>query len=78
MGKGCTLGTLSFLTGVRSIERFRSVGFTKLLMLSRDDFLKILSEFPEDYEIFRHLHDGIIYTDDRSFLKMKCFSCNSS
>ncbi|CAD8172405.1 unnamed protein product [Paramecium octaurelia] len=77
VGKGSSLGIISFISGKQSQERFRSIGFSKLLMLSRDDFLKIIQDFPEDYERFRNLYDSIQF-DDVSALHMKCFSCNSS
>ena len=65
------------MTGVPASERFRSVGFTKLLILSREDFLNIIPEFPEDYEVFREMHDDLIYNSDSKFLKLSCFSCKS-
>ncbi|CAD8177398.1 unnamed protein product [Paramecium pentaurelia] len=77
VGKGSSLGIISFISGKQSQERFRSIGFSKLLMLSRDDFLKIIQDFPEDYERFRNLYDSIQF-EDMSPLHMKCFSCNSS
>jgi hypothetical protein len=45
---------MSFITGRKAPERFRTVGFTKLLLLSREDFLKIIPDFPEDYELFSY------------------------
>lgn len=42
VGAGSSLGIVSFITGKLSQERFRSVGFSKLLMLSREDFLKVI------------------------------------
>lgn len=39
---GSSIGITSFITGKRSPERLRSVGFAKLLILSRGDFLKII------------------------------------
>ncbi|CAD8084669.1 unnamed protein product [Paramecium sonneborni] len=77
VGKGSSLGIISFITGKQSQERFRSIGFSKLLMLSRDDFLKVIQDFPEDYERFRNLYDSVQF-DDVSALHMKCFSCHSS
>ncbi|CAD8071438.1 unnamed protein product [Paramecium primaurelia] len=76
VGKGSSLGIISFISGKQSQERFRSVGFSKLLMLSRDDFLKVIQDFPEDYERFRNLYDSLQF-EDLSVLQMKCFSCNS-
>ncbi|CAD8086199.1 unnamed protein product [Paramecium sonneborni] len=77
VGKGSSLGIISFISGKQSQERFRSIGFSKLLMLSRDDFLKVIQDFPEDYERFRNLYDSVQF-DDVSALYMKCFSCNSN
>ncbi|CAD8162298.1 unnamed protein product [Paramecium pentaurelia] len=77
VGKGSSLGIYSFISGQKSIEKFRSIGFTKLLLLSRDDFLRILPDYPEDYERFRNIHDGLLFNQD--YIKqMKCFSCQSS
>lgn len=45
MNEGQSLGIVSFLTGEKSRERFRSIGFTKLLLLSRDDFLNVFIQF---------------------------------
>lgn len=47
---GSSLGISSFLTGKRTPERLRSVGFAKMLLLSRQDFLKVIQDYPEDYE----------------------------
>lgn len=44
--KGNTLGTLSFLIGREQLEKYKSVGFTKVLILTRADFLNSLREFP--------------------------------
>ncbi|CAD8105986.1 unnamed protein product [Paramecium primaurelia] len=77
VSKGSSLGLMSFITGVKARERFKSLGFSKLLLLSRDDFLKIIPEFPEDYEIFREMHDDLTLNEDSQFLKLTCFSCNS-
>jgi hypothetical protein len=37
-----SLGVTSFITGKKAPEHFKSIGFTKLLLLSRDDFLKVI------------------------------------
>ncbi|CAD8192068.1 unnamed protein product [Paramecium octaurelia] len=77
VSKGSSLGLMSFITGIKARERFKSIGFSKLLLLSREDFLKIIPEFPEDYEVFREMHDDLIYNSDSEFLKLACFSCKS-
>ena len=43
LNKGESIGVNSFITGKKDPERYRSVGFTKLLLLSRDDFLKVFN-----------------------------------
>jgi len=35
----------------------RSVDFTKLLYIRRNEFLELLKEFPEDYETFCMIRD---------------------
>lgn len=47
---GSSIGITSFLTGKRTPERLRSVGFAKMLILCREDFLRIIQDYPEDYE----------------------------
>jgi len=41
-------GLYEFITGTYCNEFYKSKGFTKLLILPRNQFLKILREFPED------------------------------
>jgi hypothetical protein len=63
-------GLYSFITGNRQKGKYRSVGFTKLLMISREDFLKVIYEngyrfkiikdFPEDNERFNQIKDDIL------------------
>lgn len=43
---GHTLGTFSFITGKKPIEKFKSVGFTKVLILTREDMLHTLKDYP--------------------------------
>lgn len=50
--KGQTLGISSFITGKGAPEKFKCLSFTKIMLLSRDDFLKCLCECPSDFEIF--------------------------
>jgi len=40
--KGHSLGISSFITGKNAPERFKCVSFTKVMLLSRIDFLKCL------------------------------------
>lgn len=42
LNEGQSLGVISFITGKKSPEKYRSIGFTKLLLLSRNDFLNVV------------------------------------
>jgi hypothetical protein len=56
----------------------RSIGFTTLLKIKREDFLNLLKEFPEDYESFCRIRDEIIFYDNFKSIGLNCFSCGSS
>lgn len=55
--RGDNFGLLEFVTGDNYWESFKSIGFTRLLYLSRKQFLIILNNFPDDYEKFCMLKD---------------------
>lgn len=61
LGSGENFGIFGFLTGIASREKFRSVGFTKLILIARDDLLKVIHDFPEDLEKICMLKDDIIF-----------------
>lgn len=50
--QGESFGFVSFISGIPSIEKYKTLGFTKLLVLTRKAFLEVIKDYPEDYEIF--------------------------
>jgi len=50
--QGESFGFVSFISGIPSIEKYKTLGFTKLLVLTRKAFLEVIKDYPEDYELF--------------------------
>ncbi|CAK87824.1 unnamed protein product (macronuclear) [Paramecium tetraurelia] len=75
VNKGASIGVKNFILGTESLETFKSVGFTKAMILKRKSFLKILQEHPEDYELFCSIRDKLIFQGDDQYFNVKCFSC---
>lgn len=42
----------SFISGEKSDLKFRSYGFSKLLIIRREGFIDLLKDFPDDHEEF--------------------------
>ncbi|CAK61699.1 unnamed protein product (macronuclear) [Paramecium tetraurelia] len=76
--KGHSLGISSFITGKNAPERFKCLSFTKVMLLSRDDFLKCLHECPQDFEIFCEMRDYLTYNQGKQLYPTNCFSCDSN
>ncbi|KAL4483975.1 hypothetical protein ABPG72_013981 [Tetrahymena utriculariae] len=75
--KGDNFGAIGFFTGQHRTQSVRSLEFTTLLMIKRDEFLQILQEFPQDYERFCYLRDKIMIFRDYQKLGLRCYSCRS-
>ena len=73
--KGQSFGGISFFTGKPYSFNIRSSDFTTLLKINRNDFLRILLDFPEDYQRYCVIKDSINLYSDYSLIGMKCFSC---
>jgi len=41
----------------------RSLEFTTLLKVKRSDFLSLLKDYPDDYEVFCMIRDQVMYSD---------------
>ena len=46
--QGSSFNEIAFLTGTNIREKFKTVEFTKLLLLARKDFISVLKDFPID------------------------------
>ena len=51
--------------------------YVNVFEIKRDDFIKVLSETPEDYEQFCMIKDQMIFSNQQEFIKIKCNSCGS-
>ena len=56
----------------------RSLSFSSLFVIKKDDFLLILKQNPSDFEKFCQIKDQINLSHDISRLFLKCDSCGSS
>ncbi|CAK56656.1 unnamed protein product (macronuclear) [Paramecium tetraurelia] len=56
-------------------QRLKSIGFTKLQILSRQDFLQDLKDFPNDYEKFCAIKDDLLFNFKSSYIQKQCDSC---
>ncbi|CAD8048639.1 unnamed protein product [Paramecium primaurelia] len=80
LSSGQVFGLYEFITGTYCNEFYKSKGFTKLLILPRNQFLKILKEFPEDKEKYCQIRDDLLYNNGEQFLRdigVQCYICNS-
>ena len=56
----------------------RSKDFTTLLKIDRTDFLNILRQYPEDYEMFCNIKDSLSLNNEYSIIGLRCESCGES
>ncbi|CAD8195996.1 unnamed protein product [Paramecium pentaurelia] len=75
--EGESFGFLSFITGNPSVEKYKTIGFTKLLIITRKDFLDVIKDYPDDYEIFYSFFEELTFNSESELLTMECFSCKS-
>ncbi|EAR97549.2 cyclic nucleotide-binding domain protein (macronuclear) [Tetrahymena thermophila SB210] len=74
--QGQFFGEGSFFTGNPRRQTFRSLEFTTLLKIEREEFIKIVEEIKEDYEMFCYIKDQIILNGSTQFSR-KCCLCQS-
>ncbi|CAD8051279.1 unnamed protein product [Paramecium primaurelia] len=77
LSQGDFFGELSFFTGEPRKCTAISRGFTKVFKIKRENFLKILSSFPNDYEKFCEVKHQL-KQGDFSSLQISCYSCQSN
>lgn len=75
--KGDFFGEKSFFCGIPRLSCARSVSFSSLFVINKDDFLRVLKQNPDDFERFCEIRDQINLNDDWSKLYLNCESCNS-
>ncbi|CAD8045151.1 unnamed protein product [Paramecium primaurelia] len=77
LSQGDFFGELSFFTGEPRKCTAISRGFTKVFKIKRENFLKVLSSFPNDYEKFCEVKHQL-KQGDFSSLQIQCYSCQSN
>ncbi|CAD8180991.1 unnamed protein product [Paramecium pentaurelia] len=77
--KGTTLGLISFLLDCDKPETYKSHGFSLVMTLSQKKFLKILTKYPADYEIYCQIKDYLIFNgNETSIFPRSCYICKSN
>ncbi|EAR84834.2 cation channel family protein (macronuclear) [Tetrahymena thermophila SB210] len=75
--KGSSFGEQSFFTGTERKISARSLDFTKLLYIRRQDFIDLLKEFPQDNESFCMIKD-LVSSGQYEKIGLKCYCCDNS
>ena len=75
--KGDFFGEKSFFCGIPNLSCARSVSFSSLFIIKKEDFLRALKENPADFERFCQIRDQINLSDDNSRFYLNCDSCKS-
>ncbi|KAL4436275.1 hypothetical protein ABPG74_015866 [Tetrahymena malaccensis] len=75
--KGSSFGEQSFFTGTERKISARSLDFTKLLYIRRQDFIDLLKEFPQDNESFCMIKDLVNFGQYEK-IGLKCYCCDNS
>ncbi|EGR34467.1 hypothetical protein IMG5_010550 [Ichthyophthirius multifiliis] len=75
--QGDSFGENNFFTQINRSYCIRSFEFTKLLYIKRDDFLDLIKDFPDDYEMFCMIKEYINHNSQERVNK-KCYSCGNS
>ena len=71
-------GGFSFITGFNNIYSSKALENTKILQISRENFLEILQKYPEDHEKFCEFRENLIFYSKNQSIDIKCPICNSN
>jgi len=66
LGPNDCFGDLSFFTALPRYANIRSLSFSKLLVIKREDFIELIKNYPEEYEKFCLIKDKIMFENDYS------------
>ncbi|KRX04859.1 Cyclic nucleotide-binding protein [Pseudocohnilembus persalinus] len=70
-------GFYSFFTGLNEKYKVRTLDFTKLLVIKKNDFVELIKNYNDDYEKFCYIRDQLILNEDSSQIGQKCSCCGS-
>ncbi|KAL4494053.1 hypothetical protein ABPG72_016009 [Tetrahymena utriculariae] len=74
--QGNFIGLYEFFSGEKKHESARCVELTNVFAVSRNDFLQIIKNFPEDYQKYVKLKDQMVYQKNYKLFGIKCFLCD--
>ncbi|CAD8052274.1 unnamed protein product [Paramecium sonneborni] len=72
---GDNFGLREFMLDDIPSLKYTSVAFSKLVFITKKDFMKVLLKFPEDHEQYCQLKEQLIF--EKSYFAMDCYSCKS-
>ena len=75
LSRGQPFGTLSFFTGLVRKEYAKSVDYSRLLRITREEFLMVAQEFPADFEKFNEIRHQILFGKRFDNIYLNCKSC---
>lgn len=73
--RGEFFGEISFFSDQERNACARSVDFTTVYMIKKQDFLTLLKKYQKDYQKFCQIRDNINFYEDYKDLYIKCYSC---
>lgn len=76
--QGQIFGEIRFFTGQKRTASARSADFSGLFYIKREDFLRVLDDYPKDKQKFCMMKDQMVLLSNYSALKIECFSCKST
>jgi len=76
--KGNSFGEAAFFTGFTTGISARSVDFSTVYYIKREEFLALLDDFSSEKERFHEVKDKILVYKDYAALQAKCYSCGNS
>ena len=75
---GTSFGEVSFFSGQLRAAKIRSVDFTTLQYVERQEFVELMQQrYPEDYQLFCQISDRINISRDLTRVGTVCFACQS-
>jgi len=77
LSKGHSFGEHSFFLDLAHNENARSMGFSTIYKIARNEFLEYLAGFPKDYQRFCEIKDKGRFNENNESL-VGCLSCNKS
>ncbi|CAD8074768.1 unnamed protein product [Paramecium sonneborni] len=76
MIKGDSFGEFAFITGQARTATVYSQEYSQLHKISRNNFLDVLKNYPDDYEIFCNMRDGLIFSQQFETVGQFCWTCH--